>query len=62
MSVVECMEKYEQVFGESITIPFELPQDKTLEDFVGVVQECIEKKERYDPKKYGFVSEDSMIV
>lgn len=62
MSAIECMQKYEQMFGESITIPFEFPQDKTLENFVSVIQECIEKNERYDPKKYGFVIEDSVLV
>lgn len=62
MNNIDCFEKYEEMFGESITFPFEMPTNKTPEDFMKAIHECIEKKERYDPKKYGFDFEDSVIV
>lgn len=59
---MECFEKYEEMFGEPIALPFELPADKKYGDFLNAVKDCIEKKEPYDPKKYGFYIGDDIIV
>jgi hypothetical protein len=62
MTVDEVIKEYEAKFNESISIPiFNMPEGKTIDDFVKELQRCIEKNERFDEEAFGMIIEEDRI-
>ena len=62
MTVDEVIKEYEAKFNESISIPIlNMPEGKTIDDFVKELQRCIEKNERFDEEAFGMIIEEDRI-
>lgn len=54
MTGEQLINQYEEQFGESLTIPFFMPNNKTEKDFFAQVEKCIKENKPFDYKKFGF--------
>ena len=58
----DVTKKYEEVFGESIGLPFELPSYITPDDYLDHLERCIETGKPYDPVDlFGEMPDDIQI-
>ena len=57
----ELLDRYEEVFGESIAIPYMLPSDKTDDDFIEEVRKAIETGNPID-ESYWFPSDPDILL
>jgi hypothetical protein len=54
MNIMKILDDYESKFGKHISIPFELPANKTLEDFGFALETCIHENRSFDANEWGF--------
>lgn len=62
MDARKVLVAYRKKFNEPIAIPYMLPANKNIKDFVEEVENCIAIGERFDYEKFGLKKIDKNTV
>lgn len=62
MDAAKIIEEYEQKFNELISIPiFNMPEGKTVDDFLKELQKCISENKPFDEEAFGIINDENTV-